>query len=166
MRLPKLLITVTLCLLLSVVAFAHPGGTDSSGGHYNRSTGEYHFHHGHSAHQHTDKDGDGILDCPFDFDDKTGSSSGSSSSSNDSTKPTTKSKAPTTIPTTPPVRSQFYQGETTSSEESDTTFEKIWDLIVYFGVLFFQIVGIMLVFLCILKVVDDIIVFIKIKSRK
>ena len=47
--------------------FAHPGRTDSNGGHYNRSTGEYHYHHGHSAHQHYDMDGDGILDCPYTF---------------------------------------------------------------------------------------------------
>lgn len=92
MRLLKLLIAVSLCLILSVSVFAHPGGTDSSGGHYNRSTGEYHYHHGHSAHQHYDKDGDGILDCPYDFDDKTGSSSGSSSSSKSNTKPTVETK--------------------------------------------------------------------------
>lgn len=47
--------------------FAHPGRTDSAGGHYDRSTGEYHYHHGHSAHQHYDMDGDGILDCPYTF---------------------------------------------------------------------------------------------------
>jgi len=27
-------------------AFAHPGGLDASGGHYNHATGEYHFHQG------------------------------------------------------------------------------------------------------------------------
>ena len=32
---------------------AHSGGTDGNGGHYNHSTGEYHYHHGHPAHQHT-----------------------------------------------------------------------------------------------------------------
>lgn len=71
-------------LALAVSAAAHGGRTDSSGGHYNRSTGEYHYHHGYSAHQHTDLDGDGILDCPYDFDDKTDHSSGSSSSSSSS----------------------------------------------------------------------------------
>lgn len=49
---------------------AHPGGTDSSGGHYNRSTGKYHYHHGYSAHQHPNGE------CPYDFDNKTGGSSG------------------------------------------------------------------------------------------
>lgn len=63
-----------LCLLiglLSPVASAHSGRTDSRGGHYNRSTGEYHYHHGYPAHQHVN----GI--CPYDFDDKTAHSSGS-----------------------------------------------------------------------------------------
>ena len=77
----KKLILFFLCLIMCVVvSFAHPGGTDSNGGHYNRSTGEYHYHHGYPAHQHTD----GL--CPYDFDDKTGQSSGSSSNSSTSYK--------------------------------------------------------------------------------
>lgn len=67
------LILILAFLILAAPASAHPGKTDSSGGHYNRSTGEYHYHHGYSAHQHTNGE------CPYDFDDKTGSSSGSSS---------------------------------------------------------------------------------------
>lgn len=59
--------------LLPTISMAHSGRTDSKGGHYNRSTGEYHYHHGYPAHQHID----GV--CPYDYDDKTGSSSGSSS---------------------------------------------------------------------------------------
>ena len=48
------------CMLLStIVASAHSGGTDSSGGHTNHSTGEYHYHHGYPAHQHPN----GI--CPY-----------------------------------------------------------------------------------------------------
>lgn len=54
-----------------VCVYAHPGRTDGSGGHYNRSTGEYHYHHGYREHQHSDMDGDGDLDCPYDFEDKT-----------------------------------------------------------------------------------------------
>lgn len=49
----------------TIVVYAHPGQTDSNGGHYDRSTGEYHYHHGYSAHYHTD----GI--CPYDYDDRT-----------------------------------------------------------------------------------------------
>lgn len=36
----------------TIPAYAHPGRTDGKGGHYNRSTGEYHYHHGMSEHQH------------------------------------------------------------------------------------------------------------------
>ena len=41
------------------LTFGHSGRTDSQGGHYNRRTGEYHFHHGMHAHQHPN----GI--CPY-----------------------------------------------------------------------------------------------------
>lgn len=70
-----ILIAVLVCIL-SLSASAHSGGTDSKGGHYVESTGEYHYHHGFPAHQHTD----GV--CPYEFKDKTNhNSSGSSSHS-------------------------------------------------------------------------------------
>lgn len=75
-RISILLITILL-LLLTVPAYAHPGKTDGNGGHYNRSTGEYHYHHGHPAHQHPN----GV--CPYDFDDRTGYNSGTSSGGSD-----------------------------------------------------------------------------------
>ena len=57
----RLLCIVVVLLLLTVpLALAHSGRTDSDGGHYDRSTGEYHFHHGMSAHQHPG----GV--CPYD----------------------------------------------------------------------------------------------------
>ena len=57
----RLLCIVVVILLLTVpLALAHPGRTDSDGGHYDRSTGEYHYHHGMSAHQHPG----GV--CPYD----------------------------------------------------------------------------------------------------
>lgn len=71
-----------------VSAFAHSGGTDANGGHYDHSTGEYHYHHGYPAHQHYDMDGDGDIDCPYDFDDMTGQNSGSSSNSTSSSSST------------------------------------------------------------------------------
>lgn len=166
MRLIKLLIAVAFCLILSVAAFAHPGGTDSNGGHYNRSTGEYHYHHGHSAHQHTDMDGDGVLDCPYNFKDKTGSSSGSSSSSKPTQEPTTQTEYPPYIPTLPTVKSDYYKGETTSTETSKSTFEQIWELVSYFGVLFCQIAGIMIGFLGIVKIADIVAIYMDRKSKK
>ena len=77
----KAFFALLLCVLLFFVSFhalAHPGKTDSQGGHYDRSTGEYHYHHGYPAHQHPN----GV--CPYDFDDKTGQNSGSSSKSSGS----------------------------------------------------------------------------------
>lgn len=78
----RILVSALLLLFLLPLptASAHPGRTDGSGGHTDRSTGEYHYHHGYSAHQHTDLDGDGKKDCPYNFKDKTGSSCGSSTS--------------------------------------------------------------------------------------
>ncbi|MED9905239.1 MAG: YHYH domain-containing protein [Lachnospiraceae bacterium] len=72
----KIAVFVFFILLFSIcnVVYAHPGMTDSSGGHYDRSTGEYHYHHGEPAHQHTNGE------CPYDFKDTTGQNSGSSSS--------------------------------------------------------------------------------------
>lgn len=64
--------------LICAGVLLHPGRTDSQGGHTDRSTGEYHFHHGFPAHQHEDRDGDGVAEyCPYDHVDKTGENSGS-----------------------------------------------------------------------------------------
>lgn len=70
-------------LLLNFFVSAHSGKTDSNGGHYDHSTGEYHYHHGYPAHSHYDVDGDGRKDCPYKFDDKTNSGSSSSGKYND-----------------------------------------------------------------------------------
>lgn len=74
-------LAILLFCTLSISAIAHSGRTDSNGGHTNHSTGEYHYHHGYSAHDHYDMNGDGIKDCPYNFKDKTGENSGNSSSS-------------------------------------------------------------------------------------
>ena len=75
MKIKKLLI-VSLIFIIAISIFqyfllAHPGNTDSNGGHYDRTNGEYHYHHGYSAHSHYDMDGDGDIDCPYNFKDKT-----------------------------------------------------------------------------------------------
>lgn len=78
----KIVFIILLVLtLLSIPVSAHSGRTDSQGGHYNRSTGEYHFHHGFPAHQHIN----GI--CPYantEPSKKAGSSSSSIASSGSS----------------------------------------------------------------------------------
>ena len=65
-------------MLLFCSASAHAGRTDAAGGHWDRSSGTYHYHHGYPAHQHTN----GI--CPYDYDDQTGINSGTVSSSKSS----------------------------------------------------------------------------------
>lgn len=74
-RLLLLLAIVSISMSCISIPLAHPGRTDAYGGHWDHSTGEYHFHHGYPAHQHID----GV--CPYDFDDQTNHSSGSSSGS-------------------------------------------------------------------------------------
>lgn len=69
-------------LVLSITVHAHPGRTDNNGGHTDHSTGEYHYHHGYPAHSHYDINGDGIIDCPYNFDDKTDHRSGQASGTN------------------------------------------------------------------------------------
>lgn len=67
-----MLLVVLLCAL-SITISAHSGRTDGNGGHYDRSSGEYHYHHGRSAHDHYDINGDGIIDCPYEFEDESDS---------------------------------------------------------------------------------------------
>ena len=40
---------IIVAILFSCPAYAHPGRTDSNGGHYDHSTGEYHYHTGEYA---------------------------------------------------------------------------------------------------------------------
>jgi len=93
-----------IAFILSVAllsASAHSGGTDSKGGHYDRSTGKYHYHHGYSAHQHPDGK------CPYDFKDVTTPQPNRYRSYSRST--------PTPVPTAPPD----------SSSSDDNLFSKI-----------------------------------------
>lgn len=56
----RFIFCLAVVLLLFSSASAHSGGTDDIGGHYDNSTGTYHFHHGFSAHHHPG----GV--CPYD----------------------------------------------------------------------------------------------------
>ena len=67
-----------LCLIFAVflsIITLHPGRTDENGGHYDRSTGEYHYHHGYPAHQHEN----GI--CPYDNENRVNESQSNRSAS-------------------------------------------------------------------------------------
>lgn len=114
----RCVILVFLMLFLPVTVMAHPGRTDGRGGHTNHSTGEYHYHHGYSAHQHYDMDGDGKADCPYDFKDDTDHRSGSSNSATGKssyiTSPTTSATEPQ-MPSTVPIAPKT----TTKKEEAN-----------------------------------------------
>lgn len=93
-----------LCLSMLIVAyslnisvFAHSGKTDGAGGHYDRDSGDYHYHHGYSAHEHYDMDGDGIKDCPYNFDDKTNHSITTNNADGGDNMPNANSNVPTWI---------------------------------------------------------------------
>ena len=55
----NIIAALCLALLLIPAAGAHSGRTDANGGHWDSSTGEYHYHHGYPAHQHEN----GV--CPY-----------------------------------------------------------------------------------------------------
>lgn len=125
-----LLLTIAACMAISVTgsAFAHPGRTDSQGGHTDRATGEYHFHHGYPAHQHEDRDGDGVKEyCPYNFNDNTGANSGTPSSRTPSYRPATYVPVPAPVPkvitrettaTTPPTTAAVYSAGSRESNNS------------------------------------------------
>lgn len=64
-RLASVLALIVALMYLAVPALAHSGRTDANGGHYNRATGEYHYHHGYPEHQHPGGE------CPYDYHDAT-----------------------------------------------------------------------------------------------
>ena len=45
----SILISIVMICSCSISAVAHPGRTDANGGHYNRKTGEYHYHNNGNA---------------------------------------------------------------------------------------------------------------------
>ncbi|MBQ3764593.1 MAG: thermonuclease family protein [Synergistaceae bacterium] len=51
MRKLKFIFAAVIVLSMSLVAYAHPGKLDKNGGHYDKDTGEYHYHKGPNALQ-------------------------------------------------------------------------------------------------------------------
>lgn len=49
MRKLRFILAVLVVIALSSMAFAHPGKLDKNGGHYDKETGEYHYHKGPNA---------------------------------------------------------------------------------------------------------------------
>jgi hypothetical protein len=40
----RIVVAMLVLAVGTMIALAHPGGLDANGGHYNRKTGEYHYH--------------------------------------------------------------------------------------------------------------------------
>lgn len=64
-KLLLVMLVILLCLFSTMYATAHSGRTDSKGGHYDHSTGDYHYHHGYPPHDHYGGE------CPYKTDNKT-----------------------------------------------------------------------------------------------
>lgn len=62
----KVALILFLGLLVTTENFAHSGRTDSNGGHYDRSTGIYHYHNGGTTQYSDDKE---IQDTEINFTD-------------------------------------------------------------------------------------------------
>ena len=100
MKKPLIILALIIVLgMVTITVSGHQGRTDSDGGHYDRTTGKYHWHHGASAHQHYDMDGDGDLDCPYDFKETANYEENSKSNDNTTTSEPTESPTETVAPT-------------------------------------------------------------------
>ena len=97
----RFIVMLFILLMLPATVFAHSGDTDSNGGHYDGS--DYHYHHGYPAHDHEDTDGNGTVDCPYDFDDQTGWNSGSNTIKSKSTTTTSSVKKTSQKETPKPI---------------------------------------------------------------
>lgn len=64
----KVALILFLGLLVTTENFAHSGRTDSNGGHYDRSTGIYHYHNGGATQYSDDEE---IQDTEINFTDTT-----------------------------------------------------------------------------------------------
>jgi hypothetical protein len=55
----RTLVILGIIVASCAAALAHSGRTDGAGGHFNRRTGGYHYHHGHGPHDHPNGE------CPY-----------------------------------------------------------------------------------------------------
>lgn len=123
------------CFSLSPTAYAHPGRTDANGGHYNRSTGEYHYHNGGSSNSKP--------------------SSGSTSTNNTSptVRPTstpteTPTKSPTSTPTKTPTASPKATVTPKATRASSAASEEISNGSKFIGFMLFLGLIALVVYLC------------------
>ena len=110
---------VFLLLISFSPAFSHSGRTDANGGHYDRSNGDYHYHHGHRAHYHPD----GI--CPYDDAPSESSSSSSRSMPSVTVQPTPKPTVKIT-PAPTPYYSYYDTSDITEPAAEEPWLKKAW----------------------------------------
>lgn len=121
-------------ILASVIPVsAHPGRTDENGGHVDSSTGEYHYHHGYSAHQHEDGK------CPYDFDDKTGLKSGTPSSG--TKKDSAISSTSPFVPYTSPTVSYSYTPKEAKGSDDEVPVFIVIGIVVSLGIVIAVMMG-------------------------
>lgn len=97
----RIFLSILILIILFSFASAHPGRTDGNGGHYDRSTGEYHYHHGHPEHQHPNGT------CPY-------KSSGDNAKSD-------------TIPNTAESRMRYQIDRIDEEQQENSQFFKSWN---------------------------------------
>lgn len=106
----KFLLLILFALMLSVTAYAHSGKTDAQGGHYDYSTGQYHYHHGYPAHQHYGGT------CPY-----TSPAATTKATTQATTKATTKSTTQAAATTTAVATEKTEPEELVTTEATTTT---------------------------------------------
>ncbi len=97
----RIFLSILILIILFSFASAHPGRIDGNGGHYDRSTGEYHYHHGHPEHQHPNGT------CPY-------KSSGDNAKSD-------------TIPNTAESRMRYQIDRIDEEQQENSQFFKSWN---------------------------------------
>lgn len=63
----KIIYLFLIIILITNVSFAHPGRTDSNGGHWDYSTGTYHYHNGKTNQDLSDEETEMIFTDTADY---------------------------------------------------------------------------------------------------
>lgn len=63
----KIALILFLGILATIESFAHPGRTDSNGGHWDYSTGTYHYHNGKTNQDLSDEETEMIFTDTADY---------------------------------------------------------------------------------------------------
>lgn len=140
MKIRYIVLLLALLPLLAIPVVAHPGKTDSSGGHTDHETGSYHYHHGYPAHQHYDQNGDGKPDCPYEFDDKTNNDSNKTPSNSEISKPSNNAQSNTAQNSTSTVTAKPAWSNYSLASAFFAPSNSFWFVFFGCGIFFFSLV--------------------------